>query len=119
MNKNTARARRGSKAKALIRLSNRPRLVVHRSGLHIYAQIVVADKLGDKVLAHSSTMDTELRTKLTGKSKVEQAQLVGKTLGARASKNGISQIAFDRAGYKFHGRVKALAEGAREAGLDF
>lgn len=119
MNKHNTRARRGLKAKALIRKSGRARLVVYRSGLHIYSQIVEADKLGDIVLVSCSTNDKELRTSLTGKCKVEQANLVGKLLGKRASERGITQVAFDRAGYKYHGRVKALAEGAREAGLDF
>ncbi|HHF7365875.1 TPA: 50S ribosomal protein L18 [Legionella bozemanae] len=119
MNKQNSRARRGLKAKALIRKSGRARLVVYRSGLHIYSQIIEADKLGDKVLVSCSTNDKELRPSLTGKCKVEQANLVGKLLGKRASERGITQVAFDRAGYKYHGRVKALAEGAREAGLDF
>ncbi|QMT61399.1 MULTISPECIES: 50S ribosomal protein L18 [unclassified Legionella] len=119
MNKNNSRNRRGLKAKALIRKSGRARLVVFRSGLHIYSQILQADKLGDKVIASCSTNDKELRASLTGKCKVEQATLVGKMLGKRASERGVTQVAFDRAGYKYHGRVKALAEGAREAGLDF
>jgi large subunit ribosomal protein L18 len=119
MNKHSTRERRGLKTKALIRKSGRARLVVHRSGLHIYCQIIQADKLGDKVLVACSTNDKELRASLTGKCKVEQATLVGSLLGKRASAHGITQVAFDRAGYKYHGRVKALAEGAREAGLDF
>ncbi|QEY50482.1 50S ribosomal protein L18 [Legionella longbeachae] len=119
MNKENSRIRRGLKAKALIRKSGRVRLVVHRSGLHIYSQIVRADELGDKVLVACSTNDKEIRASLSGKCKVEQANLVGKLLGKRASEHGITEVAFDRAGYKYHGRVKALAEGAREAGLDF
>ena len=119
MNKQNSRIRRGLKAKALIRKSGRARLVVYRSGLHIYSQIIQADALGDKILVACSTVDKELRAKLTDKSKVEQASLVGELLGKRASEKGITQVAFDRAGYKYHGRVKALAEGAREAGLDF
>jgi large subunit ribosomal protein L18 len=119
MNKHNSRARRGMKTKALIRKSGRLRLVVYRSGTHIYAQIVKADQLGDKVITASSTIDKELKTSLVGKSKVEQAFLIGKLLGERAKKNGITEVAFDRGGYKYHGRVKALAEGAREAGLEF
>ena len=119
MNKQNSRDRRGLKAKALIRKSGRARLVVYRSGVHIYSQIVQADQLGDKVLVVCSTNDKELRASLSGKCKVEQASLVGKLLGKRASEQGITQVAFDRAGYRYHGRVKALAEGAREAGLDF
>lgn len=119
MNKHNSRERRGLKAKALIRKSGRARLVVYRSNTHIYSQIIQSDTLGDKILAVCSTNDKELRSSLTGKNKVEQATLVGKLLGKRAAENGITQVAFDRAGYKYHGRVKALAEGAREAGLDF
>ncbi|MDP3268549.1 MAG: 50S ribosomal protein L18 [Legionella sp.] len=119
MNKQNSRNRRGLKAKALIRKSGRARLVVYRSGVHIYSQIVQADTLGDKVLVVCSTNDKELKSSLSGKCKVDQASLVGKLLGKRASEKGITQVAFDRAGYRYHGRVKALAEGAREAGLDF
>lgn len=119
MNKYNSRNRRGLKAKALIRKSGRIRLVVYRSGLHIYSQIVQADKLGDKIIVACSTIDKELRSYLSGKCKVEQATLVGSLLGKRAKEKGISEVAFDRAGYKYHGRVKALAEGAREAGLVF
>lgn len=119
MNKFNARKRRGLKAKALIRKSSRARLVVYRSGVHIYSQIIESCVNGDKVLAVSSTNDKELKASLAGKCKVDQATLVGKLLGKRAAEKGITQIAFDRAGYKYHGRVKALAEGAREAGLDF
>lgn len=119
MNKQKTRERRGLKAKALIRKSGRARLVVYRSSTHIYTQILQADQNGDKVLVVCSTNDKELRASLVGKCKVEQATLVGKLLGKRASEKGITQVAFDRAGYKYHGRVKALAEGAREAGLDF
>lgn len=119
MNKRNSRERRGLKAKALIRKSDRARLVVCRSGYHISAQILKVEPLGDKVLVICSTKDKELSADLSGKCKVEQAALVGKLLGKRASEQGITQVAFDRAGYKYHGRVKALAEGAREAGLDF
>jgi len=119
MNKSNSRSRRGLKAKALIRKSGRARLVVYRSGIHIYSQIVESEPLGDKVIVVCSTNDKELRASLTGKCKVEQANLVGKLLGKRANEKGITQVAFDRAGYKYHGRVKALAEGAREAGLEF
>ena len=119
MNKQQSRLRRGLKTKALIRNSGRARLVIYRSALHIYAQIVESTEMGDKVLACSSTIDKELKSSVSGKCKVEQANLVGKLLGSRAKVLGINKVAFDRAGYKYHGRVKALAEGAREAGLDF
>lgn len=118
MNKQTSRLRRGLKTKALLRHSSRPRLVVYRSSAHIYAQIVIHGEKGDQVLAFSSTIDKELKSVLTG-SKVEQAQQVGKLLGERAKTKEIVDVSFDRAGYKYHGRIKALAEGAREAGLNF
>jgi large subunit ribosomal protein L18 len=119
MSKRKARIRRGLKTKALIRLSGRMRLVVSRSSANIYAQIVTPNPLGDKVLASSSTIDKELQKELSGKSKVDQAKMVGKLLGERAIKLGFSDVAFDRSGYNYHGRIKALAEGAREAGLNF
>ncbi|OGV26785.1 MAG: 50S ribosomal protein L18 [Legionellales bacterium RIFCSPHIGHO2_12_FULL_37_14] len=114
-----ARKRRGLKAKALIRKSPlRARLVVHRTGSHIYAQIVKLGEKGDVVLASASTLEKDVRNKLKG-TKVEHAQHIGKLLGERAKKKDIIDVAFDRAGYKYHGRVKALATGAREAGLNF
>eukprot|EP01012_Entosiphon_sulcatum_P043040 TRINITY_DN57190_c0_g1_i1.p2 TRINITY_DN57190_c0_g1~~TRINITY_DN57190_c0_g1_i1.p2 ORF type:complete len:119 (+),score=3.65 TRINITY_DN57190_c0_g1_i1:413-769(+) len=118
MNKHKARIRRGLKAKAILRHSTRPRLVVHRSGEHISGQIVIPGEKGDIVIAASSTLDKELKSSLA-KSKIEQAQQVGKLLGERAQAKEIVEVSFDRAGYKYHGRVKALATGAREAGLNF
>lgn len=120
MNKFNARKRRAQKTKAIIRTSRsqRPRLVVNRSNVHMYSQIIVQGEHGDVVLASASTMDKELRATLKG-NKVDQAMEVGRLLAKRAKEKEISQVAFDRAGYKYHGRVKALAEGAREAGLDF
>jgi large subunit ribosomal protein L18 len=119
MNKQNARERRGLKAKIRIKLSGRPRLVVHRSGMHIYSQIMLANESGDVVMAQCSSIDKEIASKLKGKNKVDQATMVCEMLAKRAKDKGISQVAFDRAGYKYHGRVKALAAGAREAGLDF
>ncbi|WP_133131103.1 50S ribosomal protein L18 [Legionella yabuuchiae] len=118
MNKHTARKRRGLKTKYNIRNSSRLRLVVYRSASHIYSQIVERTPEGDKVVAASSTLDKELRTTLSG-NKSEQAAQVGKLLAQRAKQNKIEYVAFDRSGYKYHGRVKALAEAAREAGLEF
>lgn len=117
-NKRQARTRRGLKTKAIIRLTNRPRLTVYRSATHIYSQIVVRGEMGDKVIACASTVDKELKASLTG-NKCEQAEQVGKLLAKRAKERDVSEVAFDRAGYKYHGRVKALADGAREAGLIF
>lgn len=118
MNKQKARIRRSLKTRAIIRQSKRPRLVVHRTSCHIYAQIIVAGEYGDQVVASSSTLDTQLKSELTGK-KADKAFQVGKALALRAKEKNISDVAFDRAGYKYHGRVKALADGAREAGLNF
>jgi len=118
MNKHMARIRRGLKTKAILRHSNRPRLVVHRTSLHIYAQIVVRDPKGDKVLVSASTLDKALKPDLTG-TKTANAEKVGKLLAERAKAEKIEEVAFDRAGYKYHGRVKALADAAREAGLNF
>jgi len=104
--------------KKIIGTAERPRLSVYRSLKHIYAQII-NDELGHTLVA-CSTLDKEVRSKITeGMSKVEQAKIVGKVLGERALKAGIQAIAFDRNGFLYHGRVRALAEGAREAGLKF
>ncbi len=119
MNKHTRRLKRGAKTKAIQRInSTRPRLIVYRSISHIYAQIVVSGDNGDQVVASASTLDKELKPQLTG-NKVQQAEQVGKLLGQRAKDKNVLQVAFNRSGNKYHGRVKALADGAREAGLDF
>jgi large subunit ribosomal protein L18 len=95
----------------------RPRLNVFRSLDHIYAQII--DDTAGHTLAAASTKDSELASAMVGKSKVEQANAVGKALAERAQAAEISTVVFDRGGFIYHGRVKALAEGAREAGLQF
>ena len=95
----------------------RPRLNVFRSGKHIYAQII--DDLAGHTLVSASTIDTELRGGLDEQKKIEQASAVGKAVAERARAAGITKVVFDRGGYKYHGRVKAVAEGAREGGLDF
>jgi large subunit ribosomal protein L18 len=92
-------------------------LSVFRSLAEIYAQ-VIDDETG-RTLATASTVDHELRSKMDGKTKTEQAQMVGKTLADRAKKAGIKRVVFDRGGYKYIGRVKALADSAREGGLEF
>lgn len=97
--------------------SERPRLNVFRSLNHIYAQ-VIDDTVGRTLLA-ASTVDAEVRGKLEGLNKAAQAKVVGQVLGKRALEKGIKQVVFDRGGYIYHGRVKALAEGARESGLGF
>ncbi len=96
----------------------RPRLNVFRSNMHIYAQ-VIDDTIGH-TLVSASTLEQELRTnKEDDRSKIAQAQAVGKLVAERALNAGITKVVFDRGGYKYHGRVKALAEAAREAGLNF
>ena len=95
----------------------RPRLSVFRSLKHIYAQII--DDTTGRTLCAASTLDKELRGKLQGLTKTQQAAEVGKLIAKRALELGIKQVAFDRGGHKYHGRVKALADAAREAGLEF
>jgi len=120
MNKQLARKRRATKTRAIIRgtKSQRMRLVVTRSNPNIYAHIIETLANGDVVKVSASTLDKELRTKLKG-SKKECAFLVGKLLADRAKAKDIVDVAFDRGGYKFHGRVKSLADGARDGGLNF
>ena len=113
-----ARKRRGLKAKYVIKLTNKPRLVVFRSISHIYCQVVQPSSKGDVVIAQASTVEKDLRSKLEG-SKVEQAKAIGKLIAERTLKGKVSEIAFDRNGFKYHGRIKALADAAREAGLIF
>jgi large subunit ribosomal protein L18 len=95
----------------------RPRVSVYRSLSQIYAQII--DDTTGKTLVAVSTIDKELREKIGKLKKSEQAKEVGKALAQRAKKSGIQQVVFDRGGYRYHGRVKALADAAREAGLQF
>ena len=95
----------------------RPRLCVFRSLNHIYAQVV--DDSAGYTIVSASSLDAEIRGKVAGKKKTENAELVGSLLAQRALNKGIKQVAFDRGGYQYHGRVKALAEAARKAGLEF
>ncbi len=95
----------------------RPRLNVYRSTAEIYAQVI--DDEAGQTLVSASSVDHELRTRLGGLKKSEQARMVGKALAERAKAKGIAQVVFDRGGYRYIGRVKALADGAREGGLEF
>jgi large subunit ribosomal protein L18 len=97
--------------------SEQPRLNVFRSLAEIYAQVI--DDEAGRTLVAASTIDTELRSKMTGLKKTDQARLVGKLLAERAKAKGIAKVVFDRGGYRYIGRVKALADGAREGGLEF
>ena len=113
----TARARRHRRIRvSLSGTAQRPRLSVFRSLQHIYAQLV--DDATGSTLAAASTLDPALRGSLSG-SKAERARAVGETIAERAKEKGISRVVFDRGGYLYHGRVKALAEGARARGLEF
>lgn len=95
----------------------RPRLSVFRSLTNIYAQVI--DDEAGRTLVSASTVDKEIVSQVDGKSKIEAAKIVGQALASRAKEAGISAVVFDRGGYKYHGRVAALAEGAREGGLSF
>lgn len=97
--------------------TERPRLCVFRSSQHIYVQVV--DDSQGHTLAAASTLDAAIRPDLVGKAKADQAKAVGKLIAERAAEAGIKQVVFDRGGYQYHGRVKALADAAREGGLDF
>lgn len=118
MNRTEARIRRHARVRKNVQGSpERPRLNVFRSTAEIYCQ-VIDDEAGNTVVSASS-IDSELRKQLTGKTKTEQAKLVGKALAERAKDKGISTVVFDRGGFRYMGRVKALADGAREGGLVF
>ena len=113
-----ARYRRHSRLRAKVEGTNsRPRLCVFRSLNHIYAQVI--DDSQGHTLVTASTLDPEIRSDKVGKSKTGKAGLIGLTLAKRALSKGISNVVFDRGGYKYHGRVKALAEAARQGGLKF
>jgi len=112
--KNESRLRRARRGRARMRNLGQARLSVHRTPRHIYAQVFAA--AGDRVLASASTLDKELRAGATGN--IAAAAEVGKLVANRAKAAGIERVAFDRSGYKYHGRVKALADAARESGLE-
>src|ERR1043165_8956429 len=114
--KTEARQRRAKATRARIRQLRVVRLTVHRSNTHIYAQVIDPTS---KVLASASTAEKELRGSLKSGGNVQAAAEIGKRIAERAKQAGVTEVAFDRSGYKFHGRVKALAEAAREAGLKF
>jgi large subunit ribosomal protein L18 len=118
MDKKQARIRRATRARAKIRELGAHRLCVHRTPRHIYAQVIAPD--GGKVLASASTLDAALRPGIAGHTgNVAAAAAVGKAIAERAKAAGVEQVAFDRSGFRYHGRVKALAEAAREGGLQF
>jgi large subunit ribosomal protein L18 len=120
IDKKEARLRRARATRARIALAKVNRLTVNRTNLHIFASVISAD--GSKVLVTASTMEADVRNQLAAKGKggnADAAKLIGERIAKKAKAAGIEQVAFDRAGFRFHGRVKALAEAAREAGLKF
>lgn len=117
MKKRDSRLRRAKRGRMKCIDSESIRLSVHRTPQHIYAQVLSAD--GAKVLASASTLDKQIRGKVKSTGNVEAAQLVGKLVAKRALDAGVTKIAFDRSGFSYHGRVKALADAAREGGLQF
>ena len=117
MNKKEARVRRSRKTRVRIAEQRATRLTVSRSNSHIYAQLIAP--AGDKVLASASTLEADVRKDMKNGGNKAAATLVGKRIAERAKALGIEAVAFDRAGFRFHGRVKALADAAREGGLKF
>lgn len=116
--RSVARKRRHTRVRYKVQgTAERPRLNVYRSLEHIYAQLI--DDVAGHTLVALSTVSRDLRNDLDSLSKIEQAKAVGKTIAERAREQGIEQVVFDRGGYPYHGRVKALAEGSREGGLVF
>lgn len=117
MDKKTTRLRRARRTRAKISELGRPRLTVHRTPRHMYAQVIAPD--GGHVIAAASTVTKDARAALANGGNVDAATAVGKAIAEKAAAAGISEVAFDRAGFKYHGRVKALADSAREHGLKF
>ena len=117
MNKKSMRLRRAARTRANLAELKAVRLSVHRSNLHIYAQIFSG--CGTRVLASASTTEADVRGKIPNGGNVKAAELVGKLIAERAKAQGIESVSFDRSGFHYHGRIKALAEAAREGGLKF
>ena len=117
MNKRIARIRRGKRSRMKMRELGATRLSVYRSSRHIYAQIISGDD--NKIIASASTVEKSLRDELDYTGNTDAAAAIGKLVAERAKEKGVESVAFDRSGFKYHGRVKALAEAAREAGLQF
>jgi large subunit ribosomal protein L18 len=116
MDKRTKRQRRAGRTRARIALQDIHRLCVHRTPRHIYAQIIAPDRA--TVVATASTLQKDLKAALKATGNTEAAAAVGKAIAERAAAKGVTKVAFDRSGFRYHGRVKALADAAREAGLE-
>lgn len=117
MDKKTARIRRAKKTRAKISAKKAIRLCVHKTPMHIYAQIISAD--GETVLASASTVEKAVQADIGTTSNISAASHIGKLIAERAKSKGVEKIAFDRSGFAYHGRIKALADSARECGLSF
>ena len=117
MDKKIARLRRARRTRIRIKIQGSTRLCIHKTPRHIYAQIIAPD--GAKILASASTVEQQLRETIGYGGNITAATMVGKTIAERAKAIGVEQVAFDRSGFKYHGRIKALAEAARENGLNF
>jgi large subunit ribosomal protein L18 len=117
MDKRAARLRRAAKTRYKIRKLGMVRLTVHRTPKHIYVQII--SPAGGDIVASASTLEPALRQQLKSTGNKEAAVTIGKTIAERAKAQGVEKVAFDRSGYRYHGRVKALADAAREGGLKF
>ena len=117
MSKKTDRLRRATKTRAKIKQLGVNRLCVYKTPRHVYAQVIAPN--GSQVLASSSSLDKEVKCQVKYSGNIDAAITVGKILAERAKKVGISKVAFDRSGFKYHGRIKALADAAREQGMEF
>jgi len=117
MDKKTTRLRRARRGRIHIREKGAVRLCVHRTPRHIYAQVISPE--GNQVVASASTLDGDVRKDLTSTGGIAAATVIGQVIAERARAAGITRVAFDRSGFKYHGRVKALADAAREHGLEF
>lgn len=116
MDKKASRLRRATRTRKKLQDLGATRLVINRTPRHTYAQVITADA---QVVASASTLEKEVRAQISNGGNTEAAQLIGKLVAERAVEKGISKISFDRSGFQYHGRVAALAEAAREAGLQF
>ena len=117
MSKKTDRLRRAKKTRARIKRLNTDRLCVHKTSRHVYAQVISSNSL--QVIVSASSLDKEIKSQIKYSGNVEAATIVGGILAKRAKKAGVTKVAFDRSGFKFHGRIQALAKAARENGMQF
>ena len=117
MSKKIDRLRRAKKTRARIKKLGADRLCVHKTPRHVYAQVISPN--GSKVIVSASSLDKEIKDKIKYGGNIEAATVVGRVLAKRAKKAGIKKVAFDRSGFKFHGRIQALANAARENGMEF